>query len=172
METSSGTLCHGTDAGLFLLQVCLNTLSGLLPHRTLEKKVPISSVLWYAPMQSLLTGGKDELCITQMTRHEDGKAAITTHRQPLSCLHYLAKQGQLLTACKGGIINSWDLRTGQHLMQFSSALGDAAVTCLASNSSGLRILSAVGGCGAEAEAAGWAQGLDFLLAGVSEGRHG
>eukprot|EP00730_Choanoeca_flexa_P006417 TRINITY_DN12148_c1_g1_i1.p2 TRINITY_DN12148_c1_g1~~TRINITY_DN12148_c1_g1_i1.p2 ORF type:complete len:996 (+),score=219.07 TRINITY_DN12148_c1_g1_i1:5156-8143(+) len=121
--------------------VCLNTLSGLLPRKSL-KKIPISCMLWYEPTQSLLTGSKDELCVTQLSRHEDSTATVTSHPKPLTCMHYMPELGHLITACAAGVINVWDVSSGQQIMQLSSMHGDAAITGISSSPKGLTVLTA------------------------------
>lgn len=124
------------------IQVCLNTLSGLLPRKSL-KRFPISCLLWYEPTQSLLTGSKDELCVTQLSRHEDSTATVTSHPKPLTRMHYMPELGHLITACAAGVINVWDTSSGQHIMELSSTHGDAAITGLKSSPKGLSVLSTV-----------------------------
>ena len=100
--------------------VCMNTLAAVIPHRTLQNKFPISCMLWHEKTQCLVTACKDELCVTQMSRHEETTASLTSHRAPLSCIKILPEFGHVITACTRGDLKVWDFTTGELLMELSA----------------------------------------------------
>lgn len=121
--------------------VCMNTLAAVIPHRTLQNKFPISCMLWHEKTQCLVTACKDELCVTQMSRHEETTASLTSHRAPLSCIKILPEFGHVITACTRGDLKVWDFTTGELLMELSATHGAAAITAMASTDNNTRIIT-------------------------------
>jgi WD40 repeat protein len=121
----------------------LNTLVGIIPHRSTQRKTIINSILWHEPTQSLVTGSRDELTVTEMSRQDAWRATITTHAAPVTCMHYLPEFGHVLTADSNGTISSWNLCTGEQLVEFANMHSGNAVTFLGSCMQGCRAFSGV-----------------------------
>lgn len=138
------SMLHPTKHLLIRLpQVCLNALVGLIPHRSTQRKAAISALLWHEPTQSLITGCRDELTITQMARQDTSRATITTHQYPVTCVLYLPEFGHVMTADLSGSLVSWNLATGERLVEYSNIHGDSSISCLTSTHHGCRIISGV-----------------------------
>jgi len=66
-------------------QVCLNTLSDVIPHTMMFMRQPLASFIWHAASQSVLTCSGSELAVLQLSRDDKQTSSQTTHSMPITC---------------------------------------------------------------------------------------
>eukprot|EP00056_Hartaetosiga_gracilis_P008853 m.127299 g.127299 ORF g.127299 m.127299 type:complete len:1057 (+) comp13005_c0_seq2:75-3245(+) len=126
--------------------VCLNTIAAVIPHHSAHGQFTVRNMLWHESTQCMLTTTNTELCVIELSHHDDSSATLTTHTDAVTCMLPLPSYGHIITACANGDIKLWDLATGELLLQVSSAHGPAAITSLvAINSNSILVSSASDG---------------------------
>ena len=65
----------------------------------------------------------------------------TAHDHPITCSVYVPEFKMLATGCSGGTIATWELHTGNKVLEFSNAHQHAAISCLAVGVGGRRLIS-------------------------------
>eukprot|EP00051_Salpingoeca_urceolata_P020705 m.314310 g.314310 ORF g.314310 m.314310 type:complete len:620 (-) comp19667_c0_seq9:1341-3200(-) len=122
---------------------CVNTLSGLIPHRpgptTPGQKIVVLRALWHDATQSLITAAASELAVVQL--HRTPESTERTHPTGVKCMLLVPEYNQIITADESGEMCSWSLDNGEKLLQFSSPHGKACVTALALGANGKRFVS-------------------------------
>eukprot|EP00055_Hartaetosiga_balthica_P010904 m.48002 g.48002 ORF g.48002 m.48002 type:complete len:1036 (+) comp7370_c0_seq3:211-3318(+) len=110
--------------------VCLNTIAAVIPHHSSHGHFLVRNMLWHDSTQCLVTTTNAELCVIELSHHDDSSANLTTHSGAVTCMLPLPSYGHIVTACSTGDIKLWDIATGELLLQVSSAHGSAAITSL------------------------------------------
>ncbi|XP_077156459.1 cilia- and flagella-associated protein 337-like [Paroedura picta] len=69
--------------------------------------------------------------------HESGMS----HNEPVFCCQYNKQSQQVVSCSEGSVIKVWDLKNGQLVMKVCEAHGETAVTCMALDASGKRLIT-------------------------------
>lgn len=64
-----------------------------------------------------------------------------SHSCPVSGAKFNPLFGQVVTVCRGSVVNVWNLKTGEQMVQFRDAHGDAEITTLTFDQSSRRLLT-------------------------------
>ncbi|CAM9527261.1 unnamed protein product [Lampetra fluviatilis] len=72
--------------------------------------------------------------------HMDAGAA-TSHREPVRCCRYSAEFRQVVSCSEDSVVKLWDLDSGLPTFEFCGAHGESAITCMAFDSSGRRLIT-------------------------------
>lgn len=107
--------------------VCLNTLTGAIPHHPLTTKHTITSCGWHEPSQMLLTSTREEFCAIELVR-DDVKATRTTHDSPVIALEFNPTHNLVLTGDSGGSVCLWDASSGEKKLTIADAHGTNGLT--------------------------------------------
>ncbi|XP_029446002.1 WD repeat-containing protein 64-like [Rhinatrema bivittatum] len=97
---------------------------------------------YFSPELGALCIAADSLALLQLQdRQAQLSSSLVSHGEPvLGCL-YNQRFRQVVSCSEGSVIKAWDLQTGQLLAELDDAHGDAAVTCLAFDNSGKRLVT-------------------------------
>lgn len=122
-------------------RVCLNTLSGVIPHTMMFMRQPLASFIWHAPSQSVLTCSGAELIVLQLSRDDQRTSSKTAHSMPITCAAVIPEFKMICTGCCAGAIISWEIYTSKKVLEFANAHANAAVSCLEVGHGGRRLIS-------------------------------
>ncbi|XP_039395514.1 WD repeat-containing protein 64-like isoform X11 [Mauremys reevesii] len=84
----------------------------------------------------------DCLVLLHFQRKEDRLSnSCVSHNEPILCCQYNKPFQQVVSCSEGSAIKVWDLQNGQLVTEVYEAHGDAAVTCMALDTSGKRLIT-------------------------------
>ena len=130
---------HVTD------QTCLNTFVSVIPHslRYVSNDSAVSSVHalnWHEPSQTLVACSFVEVSCVEIQRGIS-KAADTAMESSILSMVYVLHFNLLMAGDSRGSIASFDLTTGEQVLEYISGHMNAAVTSLALTANGRRCIS-------------------------------
>lgn len=118
-------------------QACLQTLTMHgLPGRLTEHMLLLS-----AERGLLFVGSSTILAYRLLHLKPPEVSESLSHNSPVSGAKYNPLFGQVVTACRGGVVNVWNLRTGEQMVQFREAHGEAEITSLTFDRTSRRLLT-------------------------------
>ena len=88
-------------------------------------------------VKSIFLGGSLEfsfyrqLGVLDMGDHDQSDAIATSHEKPICAALFNANFGQVVSGCADSTVRVWDLETGEKVMQFGRAHGNAEITAMA-----------------------------------------
>lgn len=124
---------------------CINTLKNLIPHKiSASKRCVVSAMVWHAPSQCLITGYQSELAVVQLARDVGSSSTHSSHQHRVTALCYFPHYDMVASGDEKGTVMAWDLATGSRILSFTAAHA-SAITCLAPDYLGTRLLSGVSG---------------------------
>ncbi|XP_021372287.1 WD repeat-containing protein 49-like isoform X3 [Mizuhopecten yessoensis] len=124
------------------LQVCIQRLAGMFP-----KGPEVYSCLYFDEQRERSGLEKNRLLITfnyQLTMMEmkaEIRDRIMSHDKPVISAIYNTTYNQVVSVCQSGTLIIWMIDTGQKVKQFSSAHGNAEVTCLSQDPTGTKLFT-------------------------------
>ncbi|XP_069101965.1 cilia- and flagella-associated protein 337-like isoform X5 [Argopecten irradians] len=124
------------------LQVCIQRLAGMFP-----KGPEVYSCLYFDEQRERSGLEKNRLLITfnyQLTMMEmkaEIRDRIMSHDKPVIAAIYNSTYNQVVSVCQSGILIIWMIDTGQKVKQFTSAHGNAEVTCLSQDPTGTKLFT-------------------------------
>ncbi|XP_030419988.1 WD repeat-containing protein 64-like isoform X2 [Gopherus evgoodei] len=84
----------------------------------------------------------DCLVLLHFQQKEDRLSnSCVSHNEPILCCQYNRPFRQVVSCSEGSAIKVWDLQNGQLVTEVYEAHGDAAVTCMALDTSGKRLIT-------------------------------
>uniref|UniRef100_A0A8B9S9B3 Uncharacterized protein n=1 Tax=Apteryx owenii TaxID=8824 RepID=A0A8B9S9B3_APTOW len=100
------------------------------------------SACLYAPGTRSLYVAADALALLYLKlRPLPEPRLVVSHMEPVLCCKYNRAFRQVVSCSEGSVIKVWDFETGKQLFEFTSAHGEAAITCLTFDSSGRRLVT-------------------------------
>lgn len=122
--------------------MCLNTLIDISNPPLFAIRRPISSILWHRGSKAVLMAFTNELSILMIQRDKTKKATAIAHDYPVAKVVYLSAHDIAATGDKNGNIFFWRVGTGAKIKEIQRAHFNSAVTCLAADTDGSRLISA------------------------------
>nr|XP_033794798.1 WD repeat-containing protein 64-like isoform X2 [Geotrypetes seraphini] len=99
-------------------------------------------VCHFAPELRVLCIATDSLALLQLQdRQLQPNPTLTSHSEPVFGCLYNERFQHVISCSEGSVIKAWDLRTGHLEAELHDAHGDAAVTSMALDSSGQRLVT-------------------------------
>ncbi|XP_075471621.1 cilia- and flagella-associated protein 337-like isoform X2 [Ascaphus truei] len=96
----------------------------------------------FSPQLKTLFIATDSLAALQLQDNAPQLGLSTvSHNKPVTCCQYNQCFQQVVSCSEGSVIKTWDLLTGQLVSEVGAAHGSSAVTCLALESSGNRMVT-------------------------------
>ena len=115
-------------------QVCLNTLSDVIPHTMMFMRQPLASFIWHAASQSVLTCSGSELHVLQLSRDDKQTSSQTTHTMPINCaaviseyVHATVPKDSILTPVLQALDEDWE---GAYTFRLMAVLGWESATII------------------------------------------
>ncbi|XP_064363672.1 WD repeat-containing protein 49-like [Dromaius novaehollandiae] len=100
------------------------------------------SACLYAPGTQSLYVAADALALLYLKlRPLPEPHLVVSHVEPVLCCKYNRAFRQVVSCSEGSVIKVWDFETGKQLFEFTSAHGEAAITCLTFDGSGRRLVT-------------------------------
>jgi WD40 repeat protein len=120
-------------------QVCLQTV--MMHGLPRQSRLPPQSLLVNAERGVMFIGSSTLLHYRLMDRKPPQVSDSLSHNCPVSSARFNPLFGQVVTACRGSVVNVWNMKTGEQMVQFRDAHGDAEVTTLGFDRSSRRLLT-------------------------------
>ncbi|XP_050802249.1 WD repeat-containing protein 64-like isoform X3 [Gopherus flavomarginatus] len=100
------------------------------------------SVCYFSNELRALYLAADCLVLLHFQQKEDRLSnSCMSHNEPILCCQYNRPFRQVVSCSEGSAIKVWDLQNGQLVTEVYEAHGDAAVTCMALDTSGKRLIT-------------------------------
>lgn len=122
-------------------RVCLNTLGDVIPHGVMYTPSAMKCMIWHPHSQSMVTGISNEIAVVSMLRDESLTSANSSHDVSVTCCAFLQTYMTVCTGCSAGTIKTWNLLTGEKILEFEDAHTHAAVSTLSVGAGGRRLVS-------------------------------
>uniref|UniRef100_A0A673JCJ9 WD40 repeat domain 95 n=1 Tax=Sinocyclocheilus rhinocerous TaxID=307959 RepID=A0A673JCJ9_9TELE len=66
---------------------------------------------------------------------------IVSHKEPVLCCGYSEEFRQVVSCSEGSVVKVWDVETGAQVFEYGCAHGESAITCMAFDPSGRRLVT-------------------------------
>ncbi|XP_055052839.2 cilia- and flagella-associated protein 337 isoform X1 [Misgurnus anguillicaudatus] len=94
----------------------------------------------YSPAVKGLYIATDSLALLSMQKKSQ-HTGIVSHSEPVMCCGYSEEFRQVVSCSEGSVVKVWDLDTGAHVFEYGCAHGQSAISCLAFDSRGRRLVT-------------------------------
>uniref|UniRef100_A0A674JBW0 Uncharacterized protein n=1 Tax=Terrapene triunguis TaxID=2587831 RepID=A0A674JBW0_9SAUR len=100
------------------------------------------AVCYFSNELTALYLAADCLVLLRFRQKEDRRSkSCVSHNEPILCCQYNKPFRQVVSCSEGSAIKVWDFQNGQLVTEVYEAHGDAAVTCMALDTSGKRLIT-------------------------------
>ncbi|XP_070553109.1 cilia- and flagella-associated protein 337-like isoform X2 [Ptychodera flava] len=79
--------------------------------------------------------------LNQKVKPQQYADIVITHKEPVHCCRYNASFKQVVTCSDGSAVKLWEFETGKPVFEFSQAHGDNAITAMAFDNTGRRLIT-------------------------------
>ena len=121
-------------------QVCLQTIT----NSNLPQRIPCQVMLLQVERNALFIANQTLQVIRTNKKTAPKMSQSFTHAHPISAARYNPLFGQVVTACRGSVVNVWNVSTGEQMVQFGNAHGDAEITTMIFDQSFRRLYTGAG----------------------------
>jgi WD40 repeat protein len=118
-------------------QTCLQTMW----LHNLPGSHPPLAIRLHRERGALFVGSSTLLAFRMLRMEAESVDHLKSHNAPVSGARYNPLFGQVVTACRGSVVNVWNLKTGEQMVQFREAHGEAEISTLCFDRSGRRLLT-------------------------------
>ncbi|XP_060102791.1 WD repeat-containing protein 64-like [Heteronotia binoei] len=94
-----------------------------------------------ADLQSLYVAAETFALLQLQNKRNQIHDSGMSHNEPVFCCQYNKRFQQVVSCSEGSVIKVWDLKNGQLVMKMCEAHGETAVTCMALDASGKRMIT-------------------------------
>ncbi|XP_069098438.1 cilia- and flagella-associated protein 337-like [Pleurodeles waltl] len=84
----------------------------------------------------------DTMALLQIHNVEEPLSSmLVSHREPVLCCKYIQQSQHVISCSEGSVLKLWDLATGQLVFKINDVHGGSAVTCMALDPMGTRLVT-------------------------------
>ncbi|XP_055492768.1 WD repeat-containing protein 49-like [Leucoraja erinacea] len=116
-------------------QICLVTVKPIA-----SKISGDLAACYYSQELKALYLATDALALLRLQSSEEQNKGVS-HNEPVLCCLYNKLLRQIVTCCEESVVKVWDLDTGSPVLEFTTAHGDAAITCMTFDISERRLIT-------------------------------
>ncbi|XP_032899089.1 uncharacterized protein LOC116984909 [Amblyraja radiata] len=116
-------------------QICLVTVKPIT-----SKISGDLAACYYSQELKALYLATDALALLRLQSSEEQNKGVS-HNEPVLCCLYNKLMRQIVTCCEESVVKVWDLDTGSPVLEFTTAHGDAAITCMTFDISERRLIT-------------------------------
>ncbi|KAI7801017.1 putative WD repeat-containing protein on Y chromosome-like [Triplophysa rosa] len=118
-------------------QTCLFTAHPQESHIEGE----LSACLYSSDVKGLYISADSLALLSLQTKPQHKGRQIVSHYEPVLCCGYSEEFRQALSCSEGSVVKVWDVDTGAQVFEYGCAHGQAAITCMAFDSNGRRLVT-------------------------------
>ncbi|TRY54106.1 hypothetical protein DNTS_031156, partial [Danionella cerebrum] len=100
-----------------------------------------SACLYSPAVKGLYIASECLAFLSVFTKQQPEGIKTVSHKEPVLCCGYTEDFQQVVSCSEGSVIKVWDLQTGALLFEFGCAHGDSAITCMAFDKKGRRLMT-------------------------------
>ncbi|XP_077064208.1 cilia- and flagella-associated protein 337 isoform X1 [Siphateles boraxobius] len=101
----------------------------------------LSACLYSSALKGLYIATDSLTLLSLQTKPQPKGNQILSHEQPVLCCGYSEEFGQVVSCSEGSVVKVWDVETGAQMFEFGGAHGESAITCMAFDPSGRRLVT-------------------------------
>ncbi|XP_051521458.1 WD repeat-containing protein on Y chromosome [Myxocyprinus asiaticus] len=101
----------------------------------------LSACLYYSAVKGLYIATDSLALLSLQTKTQPKGNHIVSHKEPVLCCGYSVEFRQVVSCSLGSVIKVWDIDTGAQVFEFGCAHGESAITCMAFDTSGRRLMT-------------------------------
>ncbi|ROK70867.1 WD repeat-containing protein 49 [Anabarilius grahami] len=107
----------------------------------------LSACLYSSAVKGLYIAADSLALLSLQTKPQPKGNQILSHEEPVLCCGYSEEFKQVVSCSQGSVVKVWDVETGAQIFEFGGAHGKSAITCMAFDSSGRRLVTGgIDGC--------------------------
>ncbi|XP_051719029.1 WD repeat-containing protein 64 [Ctenopharyngodon idella] len=101
----------------------------------------LSACLYSSAVKGLYIAADSLALLSLQTKPQPKGNQILSHEEPVLCCGYSEEFKQVVSCSEGSVVKVWDVETGAQMFEFGGAHGESAITCMAFDSSGRRLVT-------------------------------
>ncbi|KAK9962371.1 hypothetical protein ABG768_007741 [Culter alburnus] len=101
----------------------------------------LSACLYSSAVKGLYIAADSLALLSLQTKPQPKGNQILSHEEPVLCCGYSDEFKQVVSCSEGSVVKVWDVETGAQMFEFGGAHGETAITCMAFDSSGRRLVT-------------------------------
>ncbi|XP_067220491.1 cilia- and flagella-associated protein 337 [Chanodichthys erythropterus] len=101
----------------------------------------LSACLYSSAVKGLYIAADSLALLSLQTKPQPKGNQILSHEEPVLCCGYSDEFKQVVSCSEGSVVKVWDVETGAQMFEFGGAHGESAITCMAFDSSGRRLVT-------------------------------
>ncbi|KAK9966396.1 hypothetical protein ABG768_003508 [Culter alburnus] len=107
----------------------------------------LSACLYSSAVKGLYIASDSLALLSLQKKPQPKDNQILSHEEPVLCCGYSEEFKQVVSCSRGSVVKVWDVETGAQMFEFGGAHGKSAITCMAFDSSGRRLVTGgIDGC--------------------------
>lgn len=104
-------------------------------------KGELSACLYSSTVKGLYIATDSLALLSLQTKPQPKGNQVMSHEEPVLCCGYSEAFKQVVSCSEGSVVKIWDVETGAKTFEFGGAHGASAITCMAIDSSGRRLVT-------------------------------
>ncbi|KAG1951866.1 EF-hand calcium-binding domain-containing protein [Pimephales promelas] len=101
----------------------------------------LSACFYSSAVKGLYIAADSLSLLSLQTKPQPKGNQILSHEEPVLCCGYSEEFRQVVSCSEGSVVKVWDVETGAQMFEFGGAHEESAITCMAFDSSGRRLVT-------------------------------
>ncbi|KAF4104264.1 hypothetical protein G5714_015251 [Onychostoma macrolepis] len=101
----------------------------------------LSACLYSSAVKGLYIASDSLALLSLQTKPQPKGNQIVSHKEPVLCCGYSEEFRQVVSCSEGSVVKVWDVETGAQVFEYGCAHGESAITCMAFDPSGRRLVT-------------------------------
>ncbi|XP_016416478.1 WD repeat-containing protein on Y chromosome [Sinocyclocheilus rhinocerous] len=101
----------------------------------------LSACLYSSAVKGLYIASDCLALLSLQTKPQPKGNQIVSHKEPVLCCGYSEEFRQVVSCSEGSVVKVWDVETGAQVFEYGCAHGESAITCMAFDPSGRRLVT-------------------------------
>ncbi|XP_050985722.1 WD repeat-containing protein on Y chromosome isoform X1 [Labeo rohita] len=101
----------------------------------------LSACLYSSAAKGLYIASDSLALLSLQTKPQPKGSQTVSHKEPVLCCGYSEDFRQVVSCSEGSVVKVWDVDTGAQVFEYGCAHGESAITCMAFDTSGRRLVT-------------------------------